>query len=490
MFRFYQKSYTFGRSLSKSIKMFNSINTLRALSPLDGRYSKQMTEIRDIFSEAGLNRYRTTVEVEWMKYLLNDVLDEKEIQTRYKISTSEAKDISSKLDQIVTNFNDQSAEKVKEIEGTTNHDVKAVEYYIKSQMTTYQVPQSLYELVHFCCTSEDINNLAWGLMIKDSLNYVYHTHLTQVVNHLAELAEKNYNVSMMSRTHGQPATPTTMGKEFANFAYRINEQQYILRGKSVKGKINGAVGNFNAHLVVMPQVNWLEKAPHFIQKLGLEWNPYTTQIENHDSICDIFNSMSLINSIAIGLSRDMWSYISLDYFKQKTKEGEIGSSTMPHKVNPIDFENAEGNLGLSNALLTHMSGKLPISRFQRDLSDSTVLRNVGTAFGYSLLAFNSLEKGLGKLVINNDVIERDLDNHWELLAEPLQTLMRYHGHHNPYEMLKDLTRGKNFTKEAYLAFVEKLELPQEAKSYLKELRPNTYIGNADHMAKNIRDFLK
>lgn len=472
---------------SKFKNCYKFCSKLTALSPIDGRYSTQIHELKDYYSEASLIKYRTIVEIEWVKFLLKEILDENQLKNKYKIRKN---DILPRLDIIGSNFDITCAEKVKEIETKTNHDVKAVEYYIKSQFKTNDIPESLYELVHFCCTSEDINNIAHSLMLKDSLAFVYHQRLTFLINQLVRLAEENYNLPMMSRTHGQPATPTTVGKEIANFAFRLNEQHYILKGKGIKAKINGAVGNYNAHMIVLPNVNWFSASQTFIESLGLEFNPYTTQIENHDSISDIFNSASLINTILTGMSRDFWTYISLNYFKQKLKKDEVGSSTMPHKVNPIDFENAEGNLGLANALFNHMSGKLPISRMQRDLTDSTVLRNVGSAFGYSLIAFKSLDKGLNKLEPNREVILNDLDNHWELLAEPLQTVMRYHGHANPYELLKDLTRGKKFSKEDYLKLVSSLDLPIDAKKVLLDLSPSNYIGKADYLAKNIRSFIK
>jgi adenylosuccinate lyase len=420
-----------------------------------------------------------------------EILDKKELSKRYQLnSQADFDETENKLDQIINEFDLDSAKIVKDKENKINHDVKAVEYFIKEEMKSKGLNESIYELVHFCCTSEDINNLAWGLIIKDSLNFVYNQKLTFLINRIARLAEDTASIAMMSKTHGQPATPTTMGKELANFAYRINEQHYNLKGLKIKGKINGAVGNFNAHLMVLPDVNWLNKSQMFIERLGLEWNPFTTQIENHDSICEYFNYISLINTILIGMSRDMWGYISSNYFTQKLKNEEVGSSTMPHKVNPIDFENAEGNLGLANSILSHLSSKLPISRFQRDLSDSTVLRNIGNALGYSILAYSSLEKGLNKLEINKKFIENELNSHWELLAEPIQTVMRFNGYQNPYEILKDHTRGKTFSQESYNNFIDNLNLPEKVKVDLKNLSPKTYTGNAEYMAKNIRDFLK
>lgn len=475
---------------------FNTLSSLTTLSPLDGRYSSSIESLRNYYSEAALIKYRTTVEIEWVKFLLTDVfLPEIEKNDNFKQkynlnSYSEVRDTVTKLEAIIKEFDLKSAETVKGIEMKTNHDVKAVEYYIKNEMKKKEINENLYELVHFCCTSEDINNLSWGLIIKDSIRYVIHQKLNLLTHSLARFAEENHDIPMMTRTHGQPATPSTVGKEIANFAYRINEQHYQLKNKKIKGKLNGAVGNFNAHMAVLPNVNWLNKSQKFIEQLGLEFNPYTTQIENHDSICEIFNIFALKNTILIGMSRDFWGYISLNYFKQKLKKDEIGSSTMPHKVNPIDFENAEGNLGMANSIFQHMSSKLPISRFQRDLSDSTVLRNIGTAFGYSLIAYNSFDKGLKKLEVNREVIEKDLDNHWELLAEPLQTIMRFNGYQNPYEQLKDITRGKEFSKEEYNKFVASLELPSDAKNYLINLKPSTYIGNSAYMAKNIKEFLK
>ncbi len=484
-------------------KVFNYINgtkkyfcnknlfSLKTLSPLDGRYSTQVEKLKEIYSEAGLIKYRTIVEIEWLKFILTEIIESKELSERYKFdSRNHIEDNLLKLDLMLKEFDYDSAMNVKKIESITNHDVKAVEYFIKDQMKLRGINEKLYELVHFCCTSEDINNLAWSLMIKDSLNFVYHPSLNLLVHKMASLAEAYSEIPMMSRTHGQPATPTTVGKEFANFAFRVSELHYNMKNLRIKGKMNGAVGNFNAHYAVLPNVNWFNKSKEFIENLGLEFNPFTTQIESHDSVSEIFNQCSLINTVLIGFSRDIWGYISLNYFKQKLNKNEVGSSTMPHKVNPIDFENAEGNFGLSNSLFSHLSSKLPISRFQRDLTDSTVQRNIGTAFGYSILSINSLQKGLNKLEVNNDEIQRDLNEHWELLAEPLQTVMRYHGYSNPYEVLKDLTRGQKFTKEIYLKFVEGLEIPQKEKSELLILKPSTYLGNSKFMAKNVRDFLK
>jgi adenylosuccinate lyase len=480
------------KSFSSKFNQFSQLSPLTTLSPLDGRYSSSIESLRNYYSEAGLIKYRTIVEIEWLKFLLTNIFTEKDLANKYHLHQSDISSTLQRLDTIIKDFDLDSASIVKNIESETNHDVKAVEYFIKREMKSRNINESLYELVHFCCTSEDINNLAWSLMIKDSLSNVYHPKLNLLLNKISSLSEELHDIPMISRTHGQPATPTTIGKEFGNFAFRVSEQHYKLKSLKFKGKMNGAVGNFNAHFSVLPNVNWFNQSKIFIERLGLEFNPYTTQIENHDSIAEVLNYTALINTILIGFSRDMWGYISLNYFKQKLKKNEVGSSTMPHKVNPIDFENAEGNLGLANALFNHMSSKLPISRFQRDLSDSTVIRNIGTAYGYSILSFASLMKGLEKLQVNTEVIESDLDSHWELLAEPLQTVMRFHGYENPYELLKELTRGKQFTKEEYTRFVEDklVKLPDDVKKGLKELKPSTYLGNAKYMAKNVREFLK
>jgi adenylosuccinate lyase len=485
--------FNFSHKSFSSPSTFNELSPLTTLSPLDGRYSSSIESLRNYYSEAGLIKYRTIVEIEWLKFLLTNIFTNNDLTKKYHLhSDSEINSTLHHLDTIIKDFDLDSAKTVKNIEAETNHDVKAVEYYIKREMKSRNINEALYELVHFCCTSEDINNLAWSLMIKDSLSHVYHPKMNLLLHKISSLSEEYSDIPMISRTHGQPATPTTVGKEFGNFAFRISEQHYKLKSLKLKGKMNGAVGNFNAHFSVLPNINWFNQSKIFIERLGLEFNPYTTQIENHDSIAEVLNSTSLINTILIGFSRDMWGYISLNYFKQKLKKNEIGSSTMPHKVNPIDFENAEGNLGLANALFNHMSSKLPISRFQRDLSDSTVMRNIGTGYGYSVLSIASLMKGLDKLQVNNEVIEEDLDSHWELLAEPLQTVMRFYGYENPYEMLKEMTRGKKFSKEEYRSFVEEklVKLPDDVRKSLVELRPSSYLGNAKFMAKNVREFLK
>lgn len=444
-----------------------------AISPLDGRYFDKVSSISMIASEYGLIKYRLQVEIEWLKLLFTvpeiglPELDENEIKF---------------LDDILINFDVKQCERVKQIEETTNHDVKAVEYYIKEEIA--QIPK-LYkyrEFIHFACTSEDINNLSYALMLKDLREKVLNVELTKILNKIEELSQLHKDVAIMCRTHGQSATPSTMGKEFYNVYYRLQKQIQQLNQILILGKINGAVGNYNAHMVGYPDIKWNLLAKIFVEdKLGLTFNPFTIQIEPHDYIAEIFDNLRRINTILIDFNRDVWGYISLNYFTQRVIAGEVGSSTMPHKVNPIDFENSEGNLGLANALATHLSEKLPISRFQRDLTDSTVLRNIGVAIAYAVLSYNSLYKGLNKLEINTDAINQDLDNNWELLAEPIQTVMRKCGVTNAYEQLKELTRGKKVDAKKVREFIRTLAIPDIEKDKLLALTPHNYIGLANKL---------
>ncbi|MDD3266440.1 MAG: adenylosuccinate lyase [Burkholderiales bacterium] len=450
-----------------------TMESILAISPLDGRYNSKVEQLSPIVSEFGLTKYRVKVEIEWLKFLFN--------KTEFGLDKLSTSDISL-LDSIVDNFSIENAKEIKNIEATTNHDVKAVEYFIKNQIASNSILHKNREMVHFACTSEDINNTSYALMLKDSLHQIMIPELKQVLNILTAQAEEYKNTPMMCRTHGQPSTPSTMGKEFYNVAYRLERQIKQLEKQEFLGKINGAVGNYNAHLVAYPDLAWNKLAKEFIEtNLGLTFNPYTTQIEPHDYQAEIYDTSRRINTILIDLCRDIWAYISISYFKQKVKAGEVGSSTMPHKVNPIDFENAEGNFGLSSAMLGHLAEKLPVSRWQRDLTDSTVQRNIGVGFGYMLLAISSLKKGLGKLEINVTAIEQDLDNNWELLAEPIQTVMRKCNIENAYEKLKDLTRGKKVDANGIKEFVNGLDLPESEKEKLRNLTPDNYIGLANKL---------
>lgn len=442
------------------------------ISPLDGRYDQKVEALRQYFSEAALIRYRVFVEIEWFIFLCNDL---KLTGTRVwkPKELTQLRSIYEYLDAV-------GANRVKEIEKTTNHDVKAVEYYIKENLKGSSF-EPYFEFIHFACTSEDINNLSYALMIRDGLDGEVIPVLSGILQELANLAKKYKGVPMMARTHGQPATPTTLGKEFVNVLARLNEQMFSLKNLKIFGKINGAVGNFNAHAVAYPKVKWIEASKKFIQGLGLEPNLYTTQIEPHDYMAEIFDAARRTNTILIDLNRDIWTYISLGYFKQKLKAGEVGSSTMPHKVNPIDFENSEGNLGLANALLGYFSEKLPISRMQRDLTDSTTLRNIGSAFAYSVLAYKNCMQGLNKLELNKEIIQKELDNAWELLAEPIQTVMRRYKIEKPYEKLKELTRGKTVNKQTISKFIDSLKIPAAEKKRLKTLTPSKYIGLATEL---------
>ena len=453
------------------------LSSLTAVSSVDGRYAGRTASLREIFSEYGLIRYRVIVEIRWFQALAASA-DIPQV-------TSLSETANAYLDSLVEGFGLAAAERVKAIEATTNQDVKAVEYYLKECFAKLDELNSLSEFLHFACTSEDINNLSYALMMLDAREQVLLPVYADIDQALKTIVGEHADLPMLSRTHGQTASPTTLGKEIANVAKRLQRQADLLRQQPMLGKINGAVGNFNAHISAYPDVNWPRFAQLFVESLGLGWNPWTTQIEPHDWMAESFHSMSRYNTILIDLCRDIWAYISIGYFTQKTIAGEIGSSTMPHKVNPIDFENAEGNLGVANALLTHLAEKLPVSRWQRDLTDSTVLRTIGTAAGHGLIAYASLLKGLGKLQVNAQKLAEDLDNSWEVLAEPIQTVMRLYGIENPYEQLKELTRGKAISAETLVKFVKTLDIPDVAKQQLLALTPATYTGNAADMARSL-----
>lgn len=454
-----------------------NLTTLNAISPLDGRYASRTDALRQIFSEYGLIRARVEVEVRWLQ-----ALAENSNIAEVPAFSDSANEL---LNTLVQNFSEADAQAIKKIESTTNHDVKAVEYFIKQKFQSHPELAGVLEFVHFACTSEDINNLSHGLMLKQGRDQVLLPELQKITQAIKQLALKNADVPMLSRTHGQTASPTTLGKEMANVAYRLQRQLKQIESVEILGKINGAVGNYNAHLATYPEVDWEGNARTFVEGLGLTFNPYTTQIEPHDYIAELFDAICRFNTILIDFNRDVWGYISLGYFKQKTVEGEIGSSTMPHKVNPIDFENSEGNLGLANAVLGHLAQKLPISRWQRDLTDSTVLRNLGVGLAYGLIAYEAALKGIGKLEANPERLAEDLDASWEVLAEPIQTVMRRYGIEKPYEKLKELTRGKRIDQAGFAAFIDSLALPQEVKTELKALTPATYIGNAEQQARRL-----
>lgn len=454
------------------------LTPLNALSPLDGRYQTKLDPLRPYFSEFALIKHRAFVEVAWLKALSQaDAL--KEIAPFSEQTIQE-------LNEAMTQFSELDAAKVKAIEVRTNHDVKALEYWLKERFDINDEIRKASEFIHFACTSEDINNLSHALMLKAARDEVMLPMLQTLIARLTELAQQLADTPMLSRTHGQTASPTTLGKELANVVYRLRRQQKQIEQNEILGKINGAVGNFNAHLSAYPEFDWESFAKAFVESLGLVYNPYTIQIEPHDYMAELYDTFARINTILIDLNRDIWGYISVGYFKQKVKEGEVGSSTMPHKVNPIDFENSEGNLGLANAILRHLAEKLPISRWQRDLTDSTVLRNMGIAFGYSLLGYDSCLRGLNKLEANFARLAEDLDSSWEVLAEPIQTVMRRYGIENPYEQLKALTRGKGgINKESLHAFVQTLKIPADAKQMLLEMTPASYTGIASALAKKI-----
>jgi len=454
-----------------------NVSPISALSPLDGRYAGKVSSLRPIFSEYGLIKARVTVEVRWFQ-MLSENSDIQEVP-----SFSES--AHDYLNNIVTTFSEQHAQRVKDIESTTNHDVKAVEYFLKEQVASHAELATYSEFFHFACTSEDINNLSYGLMLKQARDTVMLPMLNKMLEATKSGAHDYAEYSLLARTHGQSASPTTMGKEWANVAYRMQRQIKSFESTEILGKINGAVGNYNAHLAAYPELDWQVIAKDFVESLGLTWNPYTIQIEPHDYIAELNDSLARFNTILIDFCRDIWGYVSLGYFKQRVIAGEVGSSTMPHKVNPIDFENAEGNLGLANAMLRHLSEKLPISRWQRDLTDSTVLRNLGVGFGYTLLALESALKGISKLEINSGRLEADLDATWEVLGEAVQTVMRRYGLENPYEQLKALTRGHGITSESLRVFIAALDIPQDAKDHLLAMTPASYIGNAVDQARNI-----
>ena len=455
------------------------INPIAALSPLDGRYAKSVEALRPVFSEYGLMRARVRVELSWLKAL---AAEPKIVEVP---PFDEA--VLAEIDDVIAGFSLEDAAAVKAIEATTNHDVKAIEYWLKERFAGVPAVSAVSEFIHFACTSEDINNLSHALMLREARDEVLLPKLAEVSDKLRSLAHELAAVPMMSRTHGQPATPTTLGKEVANVLYRLERQAKQLSAQEFLGKINGAVGNYNAHMVAYPDVDWEGRCRRFVEEdLGLTFNPYTIQIEPHDYMAEFFQAVSRINTILIDFNRDVWGYISLGYFKQKVKAGEVGSSTMPHKVNPIDFENSEGNLGMANAVLAFLSEKLPVSRWQRDLTDSTVLRNMGVGIGYAVLGLAAHLRGLNKLEANPAALAADLDATWELLAEPIQTVMRRYGVTNPYEKLKDLTRGKGgITPEVLASFIRDLDIPDGAKQQLLDLTPASYVGKAENLAKRI-----
>jgi adenylosuccinate lyase len=454
------------------------LSTLSALSPLDGRYASKTDGLRPWLSEAAFMKQRVQVEVHWLIALS---------QAKLPDFPSFSANAEAVLLKLVADFSDTDAERIKAIEAVTNHDVKAVEYWMKEKVVGHAELEKASEFIHFACTSEDINNTSHGLMLKGARQEVILPKLRELLSALTNLAVVNADVPMLSRTHGQPASPTTLGKEMANVAMRLQRAIANIEKVPLLGKMNGAVGNYNAHLSAYPDVDWEKFSKEVVEKrLGLEFNPYTIQIEPHDYMAELFDAVARANTILLDMNRDIWGYISVGYFKQKTKAGEIGSSTMPHKVNPIDFENSEGNLGIANALLKHLSEKLPVSRWQRDLTDSTVLRNVGTALGHSLLAYDSALKGLGKLETNPERLAEDLNNCWEVLAEPVQTVMRRYGVPNPYEQLKELTRGKGITPEGLRSFIQGLAIPDDAKKLLLEMTPASYIGKATELAQRLK----
>ncbi len=460
--------------------LLESSASLTSISPLDGRYYKKTLPLTTICSELGLMRYRVQVEIAWFIMLC----EHSEIPELTPLTPS-AKQF---LEALIANFLISDAQEIKNIEATTNHDLKAVEYYLKKHFSQHPELVSKIEFIHFACTSEDINNIAYALMLKDCRDTVLLPLMQQLYSTLSQLAQNYKSISMLARTHGQPASPTTLGKEIANVCYRFKRQIEQFKSIPILAKINGAVGNFNAHLSAYPEINWTKTAELFIRSLDLQWNPFTIQIEPHDALAEYLHVLLRFNTILLDLNRDLWGYISIGYFQQKTLAGEIGSSTMPHKINPIDFENSEGNLGLANSLLSHFAEKLPISRFQRDLTDSTVLRNLGTAIGYCLIAYQSTLKGLGLLTPNIEKIKQDLDQQWAVLAEPIQTVMRRYAIVNAYEKLKALTRGQQISQQDIQNFIETLEIPESAKSYLRALTPASYVGNATHMTEQLEQY--
>lgn len=454
------------------------LSSLTAVSPVDGRYGDKVSALRTIFSEFGLLKFRVQVEVRWLQKLATCA----EIK---EVPAFDA-DANAFLDQLVANFDEKDAQRIKDIEKTTNHDVKAVEYFLKEKVAAIPALHAVSEFIHFACTSEDINNLSHALMLQTARQDVVLPYWLNIVDSIKALAAQYRDIPLLSRTHGQPATPSTIGKELANVAYRMDRQIRQLQQVEILGKINGAVGNYNAHIVAYPEVDWHQFSEEFVTSLGITWNPYTTQIEPHDYIAELFDCVARFNTILIDFDRDIWGYIALNHFKQKTIAGEIGSSTMPHKVNPIDFENSEGNLGLANAVLNHLSSKLPVSRWQRDLTDSTVLRNLGVGLGYALIAYQATMKGISKLEVNEANLVGELDRNWEVLAEPIQTVMRRYGIEKPYEKLKELTRGKRVDAEGMKVFIDSLELPEEEKVRLKAMTPANYIGRAATMVDELK----
>ncbi|MDR6350881.1 MULTISPECIES: adenylosuccinate lyase [Pantoea] len=454
------------------------LSSLTAVSPVDGRYGDKVSPLRAIFSEFGLLKFRVEVEVRWLQKLATTV----EIK---EVPAFDA-DANAFLDAIVANFSEEDAARIKTIERTTNHDVKAVEYFLKEKVADVPALHAVSEFIHFACTSEDINNLSHALMLETARRDVIVPFWNQLIDAVKGLAHEYRDIPLLSRTHGQPATPSTMGKEMANVAYRLERQLRQLSKIDVLGKINGAVGNYNAHISAYPEVDWHQLSEQFVTSLGLTWNPYTTQIEPHDYIAELFDCIARFNTILIDFDRDIWGYVALNHFKQKTIAGEIGSSTMPHKVNPIDFENSEGNLGLANAMMQHLASKLPVSRWQRDLTDSTVLRNLGVGIGYALIAYQATLKGISKLEVNRDRLLDELDHNWEVLAEPIQTVMRRYGIEKPYEKLKELTRGKRVDAAGMQTFIDSLELPEEEKVRLKQMTPANYLGRAIQMVDDLK----
>ncbi|MDZ7781603.1 MAG: adenylosuccinate lyase [Halioglobus sp.] len=453
------------------------VSVLSAVSPVDGRYSGKTAPLRTIFSEYGLIRRRLLVEIRWLQHLAA-------LQQITEVPALSAA-ANEMLEMLLSEFSEADAQRVKQIEATTNHDVKAVEYFLKERLADNAELKAVAEFVHFACTSEDINNLAYALMLRDGVTEVLLPAMRRVVESLIALAHRSAAVPMISRTHGQPASPTTMGKEIAVFVRRLQRQLDQVGAIPFLGKMNGAVGNYNAHFIAYPDIDWQSGAESFVHALGLDFNPCTTQIEPHDYMAELFDATARFNTVLLDFNRDMWGYVSLGYFRQKAVAGEVGSSTMPHKVNPIDFENSEGNLGLANAIFSHLAAKLPVSRWQRDLSDSTVLRNIGVGFGYTLIACEASLKGIGKLELDATRLAQDLDNCWEVLAEPIQTVMRRYGIEQPYEKLKELTRGQSVNREAIHNFVATLDLPEDARRALLELTPATYIGNAAAQAQAV-----
>jgi len=454
------------------------LSALTAISPVDGRYQNKTDVLRPIFSEYGLFRFRVLVEIEWLKKLSKNP-NIKEIESFSASSIS-------LLDNIKNNFSIDDAKQIKKIEKITNHDMKAVEYFIREKIQSDPKLKNVSQFIHFACTSEDINNLSYALMLKDARENILLPKLQKLIIILQEMSDSYASIPMLSRTHGQTASPTTLGKEMAIYVYRALRQMKQFENIELLGKLNGAVGNFNAHFAAYPDINWMSLSKEFIEELGLTWNPYTTQIESHDYMAEYFHTLARTNTILIDLCRDLWGYISLGYFNLKPIKGEVGSSTMPHKVNPIDFENAEGNFGIADSIFEHLAMKLPTSRWQRDLSDSTVLRNAGVGIAHTIIAFDSTVAGLSKIDINKDVIHEDLKDSWEVLTEPIQTVMRRYNIDNAYEKLKELSRGQKINKKILHNFIEQLDIPDDAKSRLKELNPSNYLGNAEIQAKSIK----